>query len=167
MKLRFRESVFLLAAVSLLSPAVAAANTITANSCSSSDVSSAINSAANGDTVVIPNGSCTWTTGTQHEQADHPQRTDAKGGVMLTHSAGSGHASSRITTGSSFSTEVRNLTFLDGSAERRATTWTSAEAERVPLIHDNYFRPARLQARLRRPADPQRRRSSGATPSNR
>ena len=41
----------------------AQANTITANSCSTADVQSAINSAAGGDTVAIPPGTCTWTTG--------------------------------------------------------------------------------------------------------
>src|SRR6516165_8379701 len=36
------------------------ANTIHAASCSSSDVQTAINSASNGDSVVVPSGSCTW-----------------------------------------------------------------------------------------------------------
>jgi hypothetical protein len=38
------------------------ANTITAASCSSSNVQSAINSAYTGDTVLVPGGSCTWST---------------------------------------------------------------------------------------------------------
>ena len=37
--------------------------TINAASCSQSDVQSAINSASNGDTVTIPAGNCTWTSG--------------------------------------------------------------------------------------------------------
>jgi hypothetical protein len=41
----------------------AQANTVNAFSCKVSDVQAAINSAKNGDTVTIPNGSCTWTTG--------------------------------------------------------------------------------------------------------
>jgi hypothetical protein len=40
----------------------AQAATITAASCSSSDVQTAINSASNGDTVIVPSGSCTWST---------------------------------------------------------------------------------------------------------
>ncbi|MGA2515981.1 MAG: hypothetical protein ABSG44_05470 [Thermodesulfobacteriota bacterium] len=39
------------------------AATINAANCSSSAVQTAINSASNGDTVIIPNGSCTWTSG--------------------------------------------------------------------------------------------------------
>src|SRR5688572_25248695 len=38
------------------------AATITASSCSFSHVQAALNSAANGDTVVVPPGNCTWTT---------------------------------------------------------------------------------------------------------
>jgi len=41
----------------------AKANTYTAASCNTSDVQSAINSAAEGDTVLIPAGTCTWTSG--------------------------------------------------------------------------------------------------------
>lgn len=38
------------------------AATITATTCSRNDVETALNSAANGDTVLIPPGTCTWTT---------------------------------------------------------------------------------------------------------
>ena len=41
----------------------AKANTIAAATCNSNDVQSAINSAATGDTVTIPTGTCTWTSG--------------------------------------------------------------------------------------------------------
>jgi hypothetical protein len=40
----------------------ALANTIDAASCAANDVQSAINSASTGDTVVVPSGSCTWTS---------------------------------------------------------------------------------------------------------
>ena len=42
---------------------IAKANTQTAASCNTSDVQAAINSAAEGDTVIIPPGTCTWTSG--------------------------------------------------------------------------------------------------------
>jgi hypothetical protein len=44
-----------------LSPGVAIAATVNASSCSFSAVSSAVSSAAPGDTVVIPAGTCSWT----------------------------------------------------------------------------------------------------------
>lgn len=49
-------------ACGLFSGAVSAA-TIAAKSCSLSDVQSAVNSAARGDTVIVPSGTCTWSGG--------------------------------------------------------------------------------------------------------
>ena len=43
--------------------AEARANTITAADCNASSVQSAINSAVGGDTVIIPSGTCIWTSG--------------------------------------------------------------------------------------------------------
>lgn len=43
-----------------LLPATAEAATITANSCSQTDVQNAINGASDGDTVKVPAGSCSW-----------------------------------------------------------------------------------------------------------
>jgi hypothetical protein len=43
----------------------ARANTHTAASCSAFDVQAAINSASNGDTVLVPGGTCTWSTSAQ------------------------------------------------------------------------------------------------------
>jgi hypothetical protein len=45
-----------------LSSPSARANTLNPPSCSQSDVQAAINSAANGDTVAVPAGSCTWSS---------------------------------------------------------------------------------------------------------
>src|SRR5438874_2700532 len=51
----------------LLSSAVvnitAQAATYTAASCNTSDVQATINKASDGDVVIIPNGSCSWTNG--------------------------------------------------------------------------------------------------------
>ena len=38
------------------------ANTISAASCSASDVQTAVNSASSGDTVMVPSGNCTWSS---------------------------------------------------------------------------------------------------------
>jgi hypothetical protein len=58
MKLKFTVAILILWLGSL--PVHGA--TINAPSCSVSDVQSAINSASSGDTVVVPSGSCTWST---------------------------------------------------------------------------------------------------------
>jgi hypothetical protein len=61
---RFHGITLLLAlALALVAPPGVAAATINAASCSSADVQAAINSAVDGDTVVIPDGTCSWTSG--------------------------------------------------------------------------------------------------------
>jgi len=78
----------ILTLVMLLSLSAAAA-TINANSCSNTDVQNAINSASNGDTVLVPSGSCSWTSVT------------TSGSVGITLQGGSGG-----TTSISFSNSV-------------------------------------------------------------
>lgn len=121
--------------LNVLSSSEGQAATINAASCSAAAVQTAINTAANGDTVVIPNGSCTWTSGiTTSKQITISGQT--KGSVLITHSAGPGDLFA-ITTGSSFSTEVRNINFLAGSGTGRYLN--IAGSGKPPLIHDNYF----------------------------
>lgn len=55
-------SIIIFLAISFLSISIANSEVINAKSCSQPDVQAAINSANNGDTVVIPAGECTWTT---------------------------------------------------------------------------------------------------------
>src|SRR5437867_2831879 len=99
----------------IMSGATAQAATVTATSCSTAAVQAAINSAVNGDTVVIPNGSCTWTSGvTMTKQIIVSGET--KGGVTITHSAGD-KSLFTVTTGPTFNSEIRNLTFLVTSGE--------------------------------------------------
>jgi hypothetical protein len=121
--------------LNVLSSSEGQAATINAASCSTPDVQTAVNSASNGDTVVIPNGSCTWTSGiTTSKQITISGQT--KGRVLITHSAGSGDLLA-ITTGSSFSTVVSNLNFLPGSGTGRYMV--IGGSGKPPLIHDNYF----------------------------
>lgn len=58
-----RKLMWVVFATLLLIASAAKANTYTAASCNTSDVQTAINSAAEGDTVLIPAGTCTWTSG--------------------------------------------------------------------------------------------------------
>jgi hypothetical protein len=122
--------------LSLLSTPDGQAATVTAASCASASVQAAVNAAANGDTVVIPNGSCTWTSGVStNKQITITGQTS--GGVVLTHSAGGGDLFS-LTTGASFSTRLSNITFLAGSGTGRYLFMNGSG--KPPLIHDNYFR---------------------------
>ena len=74
----------------------ASSATITAASCSASDVQAAINSANPGDTIVIPPGECTWTSQVTVDKAItlhgsgidstviHDENTDHEGLVLIT-----------------------------------------------------------------------------------
>lgn len=91
----------------------ARAATFTAATCSVADVTTAIGLASNGDTVVIPNGSCSWASGI----ATSKQITlngASLGGVIITDTAGAAILLD-ITIGSSFHTIVGQLNFLPGS----------------------------------------------------
>jgi len=117
------------------------AATRTAASCSRADVQAAVDAAANGDTVVIPSGACTWTTGlTTNKQIIITGAI--KGTVLITHSAG-GADLFALTTGSSFNTKVSNITFLPGTGTGRYLL--IGGSGRPPVIHDNYFRVPNFQ----------------------
>lgn len=119
-----------------LSSSEGQAATVNAASCSVAAVQTAINTAANGDTVVIPNGSCTWTSGiTTSKQITITGQ--AKGAVLIAHSAGGGDLFA-ITTGSSFNTRVSNINFLAGSGTGHYLDISGSG--KPPVIHDNYFR---------------------------
>ena len=66
---------------------VANAATRTAATCNSADVQTAINAAARGDTVVIPNGSCTWTSGVTISGKGIIVQGQTAGGVTITNNA--------------------------------------------------------------------------------
>jgi hypothetical protein len=119
----------------LYATATAHAATLNAASCSDRDVSAAIASASNGDTVIVPNGACTWTSGisTSKQIALLGATVD---GVTITHGAGSATLLS-FTIGSSSRTRIGNLRFMPGSA-----TGTYVEVQGsglTPLMHDVYF----------------------------
>lgn len=59
---RIRGQVAIILISGFLSNSSVYAAIINANSCSQSDVQAAINSGSTGDTVIIPSGSCTWST---------------------------------------------------------------------------------------------------------
>src|SRR5947209_1950886 len=65
--MRTNHRTFILAVAAFVSTVfidrAASAVTMTASGCSVAAVQAAVNSAADGDTVVIPNGACVWTSG--------------------------------------------------------------------------------------------------------
>ena len=136
--IRIIKSLLLLSASLLLSALLgeqAWANTITAASCNVADVQSAINSASNGDTVVIPNGSCSWSTGISTTKQITVEGQSV-GGVTITDMAGAANLLS-FTTGSSFHTTVANLRFMPGNGTGNYVTMNGPGLP--PLMHDMYF----------------------------
>ena len=113
----------------------ASAAIINATSCSVANVSSAITAAANGDTVQIPNGSCTWTSGISTSKQITLQGATV-GGVTITHGAGAATLLT-MTIGSSNRTQLANLRFMPGTA---TGVYVQIDGTGLtPLMHDVYF----------------------------
>jgi hypothetical protein len=104
--------------------------------CSASSVQAAVNAASDGDTVIIPSGTCTWTSGVR-TTAQLKISGQTKGNVIITHGAGS-ETLFTITTGSGHNTEISNINFMPGNATGNYMTINGTG--KPPLIHDNYFR---------------------------
>lgn len=123
---------------SVFSFAVEAA-TINAANCSSSAVQTAINSASNGDTVVIPAGACSWTSGiSTSKQIDiEGAGSSATTGTRITHNAGSSTLFD-ITIGNSYNTKIGNVRFIAGTVSGGKYLNVSGTGK-VPLLHDTYF----------------------------
>ena len=127
---------------SLWLSANASAATLGATSCAQSAVQAVVNVALTGDTVIVPDGSCTWTSGVTISGKGIHLKGQTKGGVNITHSAGNNPLVS-INTFSARSTEVSNITFLPGTGGSGSSEAEYIEVDgsgRPALIHDNYFR---------------------------
>jgi len=86
---------------------VAQAKTVSAASCSQSDVQAAINATNSGDTVAVPKGTCTWSS-TVTISSSHQITMDG-GGSTITFGSG---GSLSITTGTASNTRVTNFNFI-------------------------------------------------------
>src|SRR4051794_22720225 len=129
----------------LTSAAAANAATITAASCSSTAVQAAINSAAGGDTVVIPDGSCTWTSGISIKGKGLIVRGSSSVGVTITNNVTTAPAIS-VSEDRTFHTDVSNLSIIGNSSEYSAiavTTITTDTPGMAVLIHDIVFTNSR------------------------
>ena len=115
----------------------AKASTLTAASCNVSDVLSAINSAKDGDTVIIPNGSCSWSSGISTAKQITLQGATA-GGVTITDTdTNAADSLLSFTIGNSFHTTIANLRFLPGTGKGSYVSMNGTGLP--PLMHDVYF----------------------------
>ncbi len=105
-----------LAMVSFAGVTAADAATFTAANCSSAAVQAAINSAADGDTVIIPNGSCTWTSGVSIQGKGVILRGQTAGGVTITNNVTSQPAIN-IAEDTTHHIEISHLAIVGNSSE--------------------------------------------------
>ncbi|MBN1674706.1 MAG: hypothetical protein JXR37_26920 [Kiritimatiellae bacterium] len=123
---------------------VARAATHTAASCARADVQAAVNAAVDGDTVLIPAGTATWTNGIETTkqimiQAQTITPTpggDAAWNVVITNN--SPVPLITMTSGDDFHCGVAGITFMEGS---RKTNYIRIQGtgSNVPLVHDCRF----------------------------
>jgi hypothetical protein len=122
----------------------AKAATITAADCSSSAVQTAVNSASDGDTVLIPNGSCTWTTGistTKQIWIRAQNYTAVSGGSGSRNVTITNNSSSplfNLTSGNSYHVRISGIRFNEGSGMVNAVRFQGT-GSKVPLLDDCYF----------------------------
>ena len=127
------------------------ADTIVASSCSRNDVASAVSSASDGDTILIPNGSCTWTSGiTTTKQifiraknyTPTPAGTEGSGAtsrnVILTNNLSSGSHMFSFTSGNSFHCGVGGIQFNEASSSSGFIRFNGS-GSKIPVIFDCYF----------------------------
>jgi hypothetical protein len=120
------------------------AATINAASCSRDAVNAAIAAAVNGDTVLIPNGSCSWSSGisttkqiTVRAQNYTPTPMGATSrSVTITNNSSS--PLFEFTTGNSFHVALIGIRFNEGSGLVNHLR-VEGSGSKVALISDNYF----------------------------
>lgn len=143
------QSVAFLVGVGLLCGAEnSEAATRLAASCSWADVNAAVTAASNGDTVLIPNGSCTWTNGIKTTKQIWIR---AQNYTVTDQGPGSSCASSRnvrltnsasvplfeMASGESFHVSISGIAFVRGSGSNNHVRFTGS-GSKVPLLSDIY-----------------------------
>jgi hypothetical protein len=101
-------------AVWIASVATADAAVKFAASCASTDVQAAINAATGGDTVVIPDGSCTWTSGVSISGKGVILVGQSLAGVIITNNVTSGEAFF-LKEDSAIHSQIARLTIIGNS----------------------------------------------------
>jgi hypothetical protein len=128
----------------LLTLPLAVGAEITASSCSRADVNTAIGAASDGDTVLIPNGSCTWTSGvstTKQIRIHAENYTPTSGGsssrsVTITNNSSATLFS--FTTGNDFHVGLSGIAIHEGTGDGGHLE-VSGSGSKIALISDMYF----------------------------
>ncbi|MGR9108178.1 MAG: fibronectin type III domain-containing protein [Gammaproteobacteria bacterium] len=121
------------------------AATITAASCSPANVQTAVNAASDGDTIMIPDGTCSWTTGistTKQIWIRAQNYTPTPGGnttrsVIITNNANV--PLFRFTTGNSFHTRLSGIRINDNGTGTNNHLEVNGSGSKVMLVDDMFF----------------------------
>lgn len=134
-----------LATLGCLIPFRGNAATHLAASCSTSAVQAAINAAANGDTVLIPDGSCSWSSGittTKQIWIRAQNYTPTTGGATNYNVTIVNNNSSSplftLTTGNEFHVRLSGIRFNEGTGTRNHLV-VSGNGSKIALIDDVYM----------------------------
>ena len=122
----------------------AEADTHTAANCTVSAVQTAVNAAVDGDTVLIPDGSCSWSTGistTKQIKIRAQNYTPTLGGntsrsVTITNNSSSPLFS--LTSGDSYHVGIAGIRFNEGTGDVNHIRFNGT-GSKIPLINDCYF----------------------------
>ena len=119
------------------------AATTTARSCNAADVQAAVSAASNGDTIVVPSGTCTWTTNVSIKGKAIKVQGASKGSVTIVDRVPDGTYMFDIQESTAGHVELMNLTF-DSRGAAHGSGWptfhvsiTGVPGGRAILIHDN------------------------------
>ena len=120
------------------------ATTYTAASCNQSDVNAVINgpthTAVAGDTIIIPNGSCTWTSPVAVTVPITLQGASVGGVTITDNDTNAADSLLTMTTGTGAHLTIANLNFLPGTATGNyIALQDGAGTPLVPLMHDMTF----------------------------
>lgn len=113
--------------------------------CSLNSVQAAVNASIDGDKVLIPNGSCTWTGGintTKQIRIEAQNYTPTKGGTMtrgvtITNNSASTPLIS-LQSGNSYHVGIGGIRFNEGAGNANAVRF-SGTGNKVPLLYDCAF----------------------------
>ena len=141
--------IFLLSLVLAAWVSESPAATHQAAGCTQAQVQAAVNAAADGDTVTIPNGSCTWTGGISTTKqiiiralnyTPTPAGTAGSGATSrsVTITNNSASALFSFTSGNSYHVGVGGIRFNEGTGGGQAIVF-SGSGTKVPFIFDCYF----------------------------
>jgi hypothetical protein len=132
--------VFFLFFMLCLYAGAANAATINAASCSQSAVQTAVNAASNGDTVVVPAGSCTWTSNLALGSKAITLQGAGVGNTNITDGYGADQASViTFTQHATISTRITGFSFLGMGYDHRAIKCTGSYTSAPMRIDHNSF----------------------------